>query len=185
MTTTSEQITRRIFDDSIPTFYSRTGNLYELLKSFADEHEIIYDNIAGLIQQININTMTGKFLDELGKIFNLSRDEGETDDQYRAKFRSFWVVLSGGGTLEGIKNAITLLIGINADDITITGLNLIITINVQIDYMTNVNILEEIPVVMNLAKPAGVYYNNKVNISSKNNIFITNLSSINGPDTLL
>ena len=185
MADNSEQITRRIFDTSIPTFYSRTDNLYALLKSFAEEYGILYENIEGLIRVIDVDKATGSFLNDLGKLFNLSRGEDETDEQYRAKVKSYWSVLSGGGTPEGIKAAIVLLIGVDIDDVIIMSADLIISVEIQITDNTNVASLNDVANVINLAKPAGVYYNNRVEITSKNNIFTTNLSSVNGPDTLL
>lgn len=184
MPQTVEQITQRIFDKSIPTFYDRTGNLKQLLDSLSEEYKTLYSNIDGLKEELNINTIDGTFLDDLGKLFRLSRLEGESDESYRAKIRSYWSVLTGGGTSEGIKSAIVLLVGVNEDDITITSENLIIVVQITVGDV-NIVTLNNVPIIVNLAKAAGIYYDNKIKLLSKNMIFRSNLSEVNGGDTLL
>ena len=79
---------------------------YGLMTAFAGSLNDAYDQNDSLHTQVGVNTATGTFLDELGRIFKIQRQSGETDTELRNRIKSFWVAFSGGGTADSIKNAV-------------------------------------------------------------------------------
>lgn len=182
---TRSSIVRRMFNNSFPTWWDRTNNTYNLLYGLANEYYNLYLNINDGKQSIQLNTATGDDLDAIGKLFKLAREEGESDNVYRAKIKGYWGALTGGGTIDGIKNAISLFVDIDIDKVTITENNLRITVEVDIDEDFDLALLDEIPPIVNLSKAAGVYYGEEIDAQSANGVFRTNLSYVNGEDKII
>lgn len=89
--------------------------LYGLIKAIADEFEIVTSNIDRVQDMLSIDTISpddihGRF----GALLNITRNQGETDDQYRNRLKTSITALSGG-TAEAIKYAIACGLGINND----------------------------------------------------------------------
>jgi len=113
MTETSSQINERILTTYFPSWWDKSNNLSNLFLSYSEEFEELYTNFTGLRTEIDLDTMSGSFLDAFAKLFKLARGDGETDASLRSKVKAYWQAITGGATPAGIINAIGLLIGID------------------------------------------------------------------------
>jgi hypothetical protein len=116
---TINEIVRDIFG-YLPSHWNRYGTNEEIITGFSIEIQRFSKQMQLLYERLSIDTAQAQYLDDIGKLFKLARDNGESDDSYRARIKAYFQAFSSGGTLEGMKNAIILMTGLNEDDITIT-----------------------------------------------------------------
>ena len=67
--------------DNLPQHMSKDSdsNNYKFLNSLSSSLEDIDNNVSGVKDSIQINTSTGAYLDQLGRLFGLNRLTDETD----------------------------------------------------------------------------------------------------------
>ena len=118
-TKTAEQVVKSMFNNSIPSWWSRSGNTYDLLLSFGTELSEAFTNNDGLHSEVHVETATGSYLDAIGKLFRLARFDEETDDNVRARIKAYWQAFSNGGTADGIVLALSVMTGIDTSDIAV------------------------------------------------------------------
>lgn len=116
---TIREITREVFG-YLPTYWGRTGTNNEIVTGYSIEINRFTKQMQLLYERLSIETAQAQYLDDIGKLFRLARDNGESDNSYRARIKAYFQAFSSGGTLEGMKNAILLMTGLDDDDITIT-----------------------------------------------------------------
>ena len=106
----------------LPSFWDKEVNsrTYNIIKAFADEFDYWDLERLNLINEIRINSATGSYLNDIGKLYGLTRRSGETDSQYRARIKAFFPGYSGGGTKPGIKSALSSITEVPEVDITVS-----------------------------------------------------------------
>lgn len=108
--------------DRLPKHYSRDpqSQIYNILKAFADEFEIVYSEyIERANNAIGIDNTLGQDLDwRWGSLLNISRRVGESDTTYRKRLSRSMSTLHGG-TAESIKYAVSIMLGIEDDEIRV------------------------------------------------------------------
>lgn len=105
---------------SLPEFLREGKNLNDIVDVLEIEFNNVGQAIATLKEEIQINTSTDGYLEDIAKIFNLSRKVNESDSQFKARIKAFWPGFSGSGTINDLKNVINRITGISVDNITIT-----------------------------------------------------------------
>lgn len=107
---TVDEVRTRLLDYLPDPYDKEPGSVnYGLMTAYATELNELYAVIGLLHTQLYVNTATGAYLDELARIFRLSRKTGETDAQFRGRIKAYWEVFSGGATIQAIKDAIQAL----------------------------------------------------------------------------
>ncbi len=94
------------------------SNNYKIARIPADE----LDELKGILRKIQyshyLDTAEGQSLDNIAELMELSRD-GLSDADFRAMIGSTAVFRMSNGTLEDIKNVVSVLSGVDIDKITI------------------------------------------------------------------
>jgi Phage tail protein (Tail_P2_I) len=81
----------------------------KLLNIFGEELDESKTETLNMRREMLIATATGEYLDEHGRERDLERIPGETDDEYRFRLISAYVVKKRGGTIPGMIEACALL----------------------------------------------------------------------------
>ena len=132
------------------------SNNYGIMTGYAEEINLSYVQNDFLHEQVGVNTAEGAYLDDIGLLFRLQREVGETDDQFRSRIKSYFVSFSGGGTSAAITTAVSRVTGLPEENITITDI-------IPLKFMVTFVVSELGPVigtvkkVVNEAKAAGTY----------------------------
>ena len=148
--------------ERLPDFYEKeVGSVnYGLALSFAEEFNDYDNEVQNLHLEVFVNTATGERLDDLGRIYKLSRKPGETDDQFRARIIAYWPGFSGGGTIDAIKTTVAKITGIPATSVVIVeDIPPALTFNAEISLLTpaDLTLVETIRDVVWDIKAAGIY----------------------------
>ena len=116
-----ENKTRKILL-KLPTFFKKgeNDNNYKFINSLSSEYSTLSNQITNLKSEIQIDTATGTYLNELAKLFNITRNGGESDEDLRIRILSYWESNSGGGTKDSITTALSLATGVEKDKIIVT-----------------------------------------------------------------
>jgi hypothetical protein len=96
------------------------SNLHGVEKAIIDEYDVADQQNENLVGEIQIETATGQYLDQIGAIFKIARGVGETDDALRARIKAYFQTYSNTATEDAIKNAVFLSTGIPLTGITVT-----------------------------------------------------------------
>jgi hypothetical protein len=115
-----------------------------------------YEQVAFLRVQVFVNGASGAFLDDLGLLFRLQREEEEPDDRFRSRILSYWAAVTGGSTIDSIKASVADALGQTPDDVTVTEIP---DLKFRVSYTVPelgvvINTIKE---VVNRAKAAGTY----------------------------
>jgi len=107
--------------ENLPHWWAKSpeSRTYKILLSLVSELDGLSDETARLHLEVFVNAATGIYLDDLGKIFKLTRLPSETDDSFRQRIKAFVPSFQGGGTLYAIKRAISDIMEIPVGDIAI------------------------------------------------------------------
>lgn len=182
-----EKIVKDTFDNFLPEFWKRdeTSGNYQIIKSLSSETVSIAQKLNHTYLQIMINTATGDYLNDIGKLFKLARKTGESDEDYRQRIKAYYQIFLAGGSNKGIRDALALLTDLTPDAITIEdGVRpLIFSIDISTDNVDVISKLDDIFNIINQAKAAGTYLE-KITFSSLGLVFRVNLSEVNGEDLL-
>ena len=117
----SEERTYRMMA-RLPSWWKKTrySTTYQLFKAFSESFDENDVQVQNLHDEIFVNTATGERLDDLARIFKMTRQEGETDASFRARIKAYWPGFSGGGTIPAIISTISKMTGVPETDITLT-----------------------------------------------------------------
>jgi len=118
--------TERVLSN-LPTHWSKDEKSfnYKLFNAFAEELKTANIKIDSMKSAVFIDTAAGEQLNDLGKLFKLGRDSGETDEQYRARIKGYWPGFSGAGTADSLKRTLNAILNIPTENITITDINFV------------------------------------------------------------
>lgn len=94
------------------------SNNYKLIKINADELDEIDAVIDEIIKAHNPEHSSGQSLDFLAEFLELERS-GRSDDDFRALIAATAVFRKSNGTIADIKNVVSLITGVPADDIVV------------------------------------------------------------------
>lgn len=86
-----------------------------IIRQFND----VLSNVEKLKKCIFISTAQGRYLDDIGMLFGLTRRSGEDDDTFRNRIINFVNIYSSCGTINDIKRAVAGVLGISSDDVDI------------------------------------------------------------------
>jgi len=105
----------------LPTFWIKNSgsNNYKFFKSIAGTINTLQTNVDGLKLSIQLTTATGTYLDNIGALFNLLRNSGESDTDYRNRIKGYWQNYNRGGLVSNIVNSFADALGISTTDITV------------------------------------------------------------------
>jgi len=173
--------------NNLPDWWKKDedSNNYKFVSSFETTFETTNNALTSFKEGWQINTATGTDLDKIAKKYNLIRTQYDTDISFRAKIKSYLNVLSGKGTMTDIQNILSFFTGLDADDITVTEVReMVFSISIAVDKDTDLNILADIVNIVPRIKAAGTYCL-RIDYTSKNGIFLTNLSKTNNDDKIV
>jgi hypothetical protein len=149
----TKEIIHKLLDE-LPEYWNKSSssNLYNFLYSIALEFEEYDTQIDNMEAEVQIDTSSGQYLNELGRMFRLSRNPNETDEQLRARIKAYWPGFSGGGTIDAFKATLNRVTGVPESDIEIVEVDfmkvaIILLLDDENDYnlaTTIVNLLENI-----------------------------------------
>ena len=116
-----EDIVKNIFNDYLPSFWEskESSNNYQIIKSFSATFSDFSAMMDSLYSQLSINTASGSYLDDIGLLFKLSREEGESDSTYRGRLKAYSQIFLNSGTSTGIKKALALMLDISESSIDV------------------------------------------------------------------
>lgn len=173
---------------NLPSWWKKgeDSNNFKYVFSFETSFENIKNDALEFKKGWQINNATNSDLDKIAEIFpNLIRTKDDTDESFRAKIKSYLSIFSGHGSVTDIKTILAFYTGLDTTDIEVEIIReMVIKVHISIDSSTDSTILDTIVDVLPEIKAAGVYVL-PTEYESKNNIFLTNLSTTNGVDKLL
>jgi len=148
--------------EKLPTFWKKSAgsNNYKVCNAVGLELYGASNSSLKLVLDIQVDTAEGVKLNNLGRLFRLSRNSGETDAVFRARIKAHWQGWVGAATEDAIKNVISRTIGGTVADVTITQEVLKIYIIVAID-LDDTELQATVVSLVNQFKAAGIY--SKVN----------------------
>lgn len=130
----------------------------QLLRAYCEELDDVASEIDFVELQVFISTASGQALDDLAKLFRLSRRAGETDDEFRDRILAYFKQFSGGGTAQSIIDAVVQATGIDPGDITITDIpDLKFLVTLTLDTLTLIELSDVIHDTVFSAKAAGTW----------------------------
>ena len=105
----------------LPTQFSESDTIKAILTIFSEEILELQEVFTDLLEQIDIETATGDWLDRLGLILNVIRD-GATDEEYRVKLNLKIFFNSSTGAAEYVIKALQYMTGGTNIQLTDTGI---------------------------------------------------------------
>jgi hypothetical protein len=157
----NEERVQRVLNH-LPSWWSKEKDSQtdHIVRAYSEELDLYYTEINNLHTEIFITHASGKYLDDIGKLFKLSRKGGETDDAFRIRILAFFPGYSGGGTIPAIKNTISQITGIPITDVEViedVPPGMTFTVEVVLDDIGEDALIPTIKEVVWDAKSAGVY----------------------------
>ena len=137
---------------SLYKYVSPFSNFVDTVICILDEIETKWNECK---RDISIRTAVGNAIDEIGKIFKLSRTTGETDTAYRQRVTSAFQLFTYASTITAMKKGLSLYLGFEEDDITVEEIRpLVVKLTVSVGSAFDD---DAFTVMINKVKPAGVY----------------------------
>ena len=179
--------------DNLPQHMSKdnASNNYKFMKSLDNTLDNIHININGLKTSIQLNTCTGQYLDDFGRLFSLTRTTGESDTIFRARIKAYFQGNLGGGSEPNMKASLANSLGISEDDITFTNPeSAVFYVTIAIDTSVDLSVFNNVSGIIEQQKAAGVFFDTRVGqdgiiITSQNNIFMTQVGQTNNNQKVL
>ena len=115
MTKTSELLA------GLPTFWlqDENSNNYKFFNSLDETLEELSTNITGLSNSIFISTASSTYLDDLAKIFNIIREDAETDADLRIRIEAFWANYNRGGLVSNLVSVFAAILNIEESEVDV------------------------------------------------------------------
>ena len=170
---------------SIPEYLRDGTNINIFVDAINREIELLEVAALDVKSKIQIETATGDYLNDIGKLFGLSRQANETDDLFRSRISSHLNSLNSSGAASDIELALSSGLGIPIDDVAVTdGTLLKMVITIQVDDDSILEIFNNVCNIVTSSKAAGVCVEDTV-FESRGGLFRTNLSKYNGDDLII
>lgn len=175
-----EKTTLQKLLDNLPEFYSKDENTTteQYMKSMAlglDDQNTQKDNMQ---DEVQIDTASAQYLDELGRIYRISRTPGETDTQFRARIKAYWPGFSGGGTIDAFKSTVNRITGISEDDVYVTEPD-VMKVAVDTIYTEDtLNVQSIVEETLGNIKAAGVFLTQSSTFNIEENLSLTDIIDI-------
>lgn len=102
--------TRRIIS-RFPEFYKvwdENSRIFKVISAIGKKLEEVDKDTNAILRAHWVDTAFGRDLDRLGGIFNLERRTGETDSEYRSRFKGAIANFKGGGTVGAILSSVKM-----------------------------------------------------------------------------
>lgn len=103
----------------LPHYYKSDdpeSNIYNIIKAFADEYELLMTEINRADAMIGIDTTADRDLEfRWGKLLGITKRPNETNNQYRIRLKNSVTTLSGG-TRAAIQYAVATGLGVNHNE---------------------------------------------------------------------
>jgi len=141
---------------NLPGLIREGKNLNDWADAWNLEFNEIDNTVIAVKNAIQLSTATDLYLDDIGKLFSLSRNVGETDEEFRSRIKAFWPGFSGSGTEEDLKNVINRITGIAVNDIIITDI-VDMKILIEFNIGPNFNLIDTVKDLIFQNKAAGIY----------------------------
>ena len=93
----------------LPNQFVDSDNLINLISTNAGRFQDLNDELIKLLDQRAISTSTGKQLDNLATILDLTREVGESDVSFRARFLAETTILARSGEIANVMDLYLLL----------------------------------------------------------------------------
>jgi len=109
--------TQRILE-RFPEFYltwDRASLIHELVTALGKRVDEAEKDVDRILRAHWVDTATSGDLDKLGRLFNLSRNPGERDADYRNRLKRAIIEFKGGGTRQAILDAVRMTLGLPMD----------------------------------------------------------------------
>jgi hypothetical protein len=97
------------YKDYIPQIFREKEKWGKLAKIVDIEIEKINETLADVEKALFVDTAEGQDLDRIAKIFNLVRKDGEDDESFRMRIKSYYQSVMKSGTVDDIKEYFTNL----------------------------------------------------------------------------
>lgn len=140
----------------LPSHQQGAAQFDKLLQVSAGQYQEIETALHQLLLERSITTAVGEQLDGIGRLVNLARVPGQSDDDYRFALRTYTLVLAKSGDVESVIE--TFLVVMNAPGAVYTEVypaTFQIAAVPGVD-LTNQAVADFIVATMAAAKPAGV-----------------------------
>jgi hypothetical protein len=95
-------------------------NLYGLLSGLAAAYDDIDEAVQDLLEQRHVETATGRSLELLGDLADVSRQSGESDDKYRKRIVASFRAGLSGATFEDLLSFLEFILEIDGETIEIS-----------------------------------------------------------------
>lgn len=144
--------------DKFPTFWKRqqNSNNYKIARSVGTELNSVDTQNLNLVLDIQVDTASGSSLNDIGRLFRLSRNTGESDTDFRARIKAHWQGSVGAATMEALQNAIGTAIDEDPDNIIVTEQSMKVFLTVPID-ITDTALQSTVEETAERFKAAGIY----------------------------
>lgn len=144
--------------NELPNFRNKdeNSNNYKFLNSVAIQLDEVETQSNNMTSEVYISTASNQYLDDLGNLFKLVRQENETDAEFRDRIKSHWNTYSWSGSNDGIKLALSEVLGTSSSTVYITEYEPL-KISVQVTITTSqIDMLTTLQSTLNATKAAGV-----------------------------
>lgn len=164
-----------IFDKFPSSLNLQQGtNNYALNLTLQQTFETFLEQLPKLKDAIFITTAEGEELDDIGKLFNLTRD-GQNDEDFRNEILNFWSSINEVVTKPNIKRALSTLLDIEESDISLQEketLIVLLDIYLSLSDLSKTNV-KNISKLVNNIKGAGIKF--FINLEAQNIDYLESL----------
>ena len=150
--------------NELPEFYEKdeTTTTYQYMYSLALEFEDVEDTIDDLNSAIFVDTSTGQYLNDLARLFRLSRKSDETDAELRSRIKGYWPGFSGGGTIDAFKQTVNRITGVSIANVDVNEIDFMkLVIDIVLDGTEQYTLIETIDEILQDIKAAGTWLDSR------------------------
>jgi hypothetical protein len=98
--------------------FSKNSNTYKLIKSLLTQADRIDNDVEDIRDSYHIDTATGKSLEKLGNLADVSRKENESDETYRARIKATFRAATTSTTFDEFVQFSSSVLSTNVNNLT-------------------------------------------------------------------
>jgi len=109
--------TQRILD-RLPSFYKTwdsNSNIFRVVSAFGKRLDESEKELTAILRTHWVDTAFRDDLDKLGALYNIERNNGETDSDYKTRLKRAITEFKGGGTLSAVLSSVRMALGVSMD----------------------------------------------------------------------